>query len=201
MLARVDRVKRRATYEDLMQVPDHKVAEIIDGELIVSPRPASAQAYGASVIGGDIAGPFHRDPGDPAGPGGWWILLEPELHFGEDVLVPDWAGWRRDRMPAFPRAAFFTQAPDWVCEVISPSTARIDRSRKMQVYAREAVAHLWFVDPLEQTLEVYRLEQGRWVVIATHIENEVVRVEPFDAVELRLVRWWPPPVASPSSGP
>jgi len=184
--------KRRATYEDLMQVPDTKIAEIIDGELIVSRRPASPHAYAATVIGSDIVGPFHRNPGDPAGPGGWWILLEPELHFRDDVLVPDWAGWRRERLPVFPNTAAFTQAPDWICEVISPSTGRIDRSRKMRIYAREAVAHLWLVEPLQETLEIYRLESGRWIVVGTHAGRDTVHAEPFDAVELDLVRWWAP---------
>jgi Uma2 family endonuclease len=192
MLPAVPEPKRRATYEDLMQVPDTKVAEIIDGELIVSPRPASPHTHAASVLGVDVGGPFHRDPDDPAGPGGWWILLEPELHFGDDVLVPDWAGWRRSRMPVFPNAAFFTLAPDWACEVVSPSTGRIDRSRKMRIYAREGVAHLWLVDPLAHTLEVYRLDGGRWVVVGGHADEERVRAEPFDAVELALARWWPP---------
>jgi Uma2 family endonuclease len=184
--------RRRATYEDLMQVPDTKVAEIIDGELIVTPRPASPHARAATVIGVDVGGPFDRHRGDPAGPGGWWLLLEPELHFGEDVLVPDWAGWRRDRMRVLPDTPAFTQAPDWVCEVISPSTGRIDRSRKMRIYAREGVGHLWFVEPQLQTLEVYRLESGRWVVIGTHAGDDTVRAEPFDAVDLRLGRWWMP---------
>jgi Uma2 family endonuclease len=188
----VEKPRRRATYEDLMQVPDTKVAEIIDGELIVSPRPASPHAYAATVIGSDIVGPFHRGPGDPGGPGGWWLLLEPELHFGDDVLVPDWAGWRRERMPVFPNTPAFTLAPDWVCEVISPSTGRIDRSRKMRIYAREGVRHLWFVEPLLQTLEIYRLEDGRWLVVDAHAGDETVRAEPFDAVELRLERWWMP---------
>jgi Uma2 family endonuclease len=192
MLASVERPKRRATYEDLMEVPDTKVAEIIDGELIVSPRPASPHAHAATMIGVDIAGPFHRRPGDPAGPGGWWILLEPELHFSGDVLVPDWAGWRRERMPVFPNTPAFTQAPDWVCEVISPSTGRIDRSRKMRIYAREGVAHLWLVDAIARTLEIYRLEHGRWCVAATHADDAVVRAEPFAAVELALGRWWLP---------
>jgi Uma2 family endonuclease len=182
--------KRRATYEDLMEVPDTKVAEIIDGELIVSPRPASPHAYAATILGNAIA-PF-QDPANPAGLGGWWILIEPELHFADDVLVPDWAGWRRERMPALRNVPFFTLAPDWVCEVVSPSTGRIDRSRKMRIYAREGVAHLWFVDPLARTLEVYRLEGGRWTVVSTHGGDDAVRAEPFDAVELRLERWWLP---------
>jgi Uma2 family endonuclease len=188
----VEHPKRRATYEDLMQVPDTNVAEIIDGELIVSPRPGSPHAHAATVMGGDLVGAFHRGPDDPGGPGGWWILLEPELHFGDDVLVPDWAGWRRERMPVFPDTPAFTQAPDWVCEVISPSTGRIDRSRKMHVYARERVAYLWLVDPLIETLEIYRLDGDRWVVVDTYAAEDVVRAEPFDAVELRLGRWWMP---------
>ncbi len=192
MLREMAEPKRRATYEDLMQVPDTKVAEIIDGELIVSPRPASPHAYAATVFGAEIVRSFHGEPDDLSRPGGWWILLEPELHFGEDVLVPDWAGWRRSRMPVFPNTPYFTLVPDWVCEVISPSTGRIDRSRKMGIYVREGVAHLWFVDPLAQTLEVYRLESGRWVVAATHASDETVRVEPFEPVEMRLARWWPP---------
>ena len=192
MLHLVERPKRRATYEDLMQVPDTKVAEIIDGELVVSPRPASPHAYAASVLGMDVLGQFHRSAGDPGGVGGWWLLLEPELHLGEDVLVPDWGGWRRERMPVFPRTAAFVQAPDWACEVISPSTAVIDRSRKMRIYAREGVGHLWFVDPLLKTLEIYRLEGGRWVVVGTHTGDDVVRAEPFDAAELVLGRWWVP---------
>ena len=181
--------KRRATYEDLMQVPDHLVAEIIDGELITSPRPASPHARAYSVIGQDLS-PFDRRPGSPGGPGGWWVLDEPELHFGEDVLVPDLAAWRHERMPAIPRVAYFTLAPDWVCEVISPSTGRVDRSRKMGIYAREGVRHLWFVDPLARTLEVYRLEDGRWVVASTHGGDDRVRAEPFDAIEIGLERWW-----------
>jgi len=192
MLAFVPEPKRRATYEDLMQVPDTKVAEIIDGELVVSPRPASPHANAATVLGADLVGRFHRNAGDPAGPGGWWILIEPELHFAEDVVVPDWTAWRRERMPVLRNAPFFTIAPDWVCEVVSPSTGRIDRSRKMRIYAREGVEHLWFVDPIARTLEIYRLEAGRWVVVAVHGGDDVVRAEPFDAIEVRLDRWWLP---------
>lgn len=175
-----------------MQVPETKVAEIIDGELVVSPRPASPHANASSVIGADLTGPFHRNPGDPVGPGGWWLLDEPELHFGDDVLVPDLGGWRRERMPLLPNTPFFTLVPDWVCEVVSPSTGRIDRSRKMRIYAREDVAHLWLVDPLVRTLEIYHLEADRWVVVSAHGGDEMVRAEPFDAIELGLDRWWLP---------
>ena len=182
-------MKRRATYEDLMQVPDHLVAEIIDGELVTNRRPASPHARAESAIGQDLA-PFDRKPGSPNGPGGWWILDEPELHFGDDVLVPDLAGWRHERMPAIPSVAFFTLVPDWLCEVVSPRTGRIDRSRKMRIYAREGVRHLWLVDPLARTLEIYRLEDGRWIVAGTHGGDDVVRPEPFAAIEIGLDRWW-----------
>jgi Uma2 family endonuclease len=182
--------KRYATYEDLEQVSDTKVAELIDGDLIVSPRPASPHARSATVLGADLLGSFDGPPGSPERPGGWWLLFEPELHFGPDVLVPDIAGWRRERMPALPNVAAFTQAPDWVCEVVSPATGAVDRGRKMHVYARERVSHLWIVDPLQRTLEVYRLEGTRWVVAGTHGGTDPVAAEPFDAVTLDPARWW-----------
>lgn len=182
--------RRPARYDDILAVPDTKVAEIIDGELIVSPRPASPHAIAASVIGADLIGGFHRPPGNPPQPGGWWIIDEPELHFGDDVFVPDQAGWRRERMPSVPNVAAFTLAPDWACEVVSPSTGRIDRSRKMRIYAREGVAHLWLVEPLQRTIEVYRLGNGAWVVATVHGGDAPARLEPFDAIELDVGRWW-----------
>jgi len=184
--------RRRATYDDLVKVPDTMVAEIIDGELIVNPRPATPHALAGSLLGSDLIGAFHGPPGSGAKPGGWWILFEPELHFGDDVLVPDLAGWRRERLPVLPNVAAMTQAPDWVCEVISPSTGTIDRSRKMRIYARESVTHLWLVDPSIRTLEIYRLEGGRWIVASTHGGADVVRAEPFAVAELALDRWWLP---------
>ena len=180
-------VKRRATYDDVLQVPPHRVAEIVDGDLHVSPRPASRHALAASVLGSALGPPFHHGRG---GPGGWWILFEPELHFGEDVLVPDLAGWRRERMPEFPDTAAFTLAPDWVCEIVSSSTERLDRAKKMPVYARENVLHLWLVNPVARTLEVYRLAEGRWLLLATHEGAARVRPEPFHAVELDLGPLW-----------
>ena len=178
-----------------MQVPDHLVAEIIDGELVTTPRPASPHALAASAIGARLFDRFNGPPGGADAPGGWWILDEPELHLSADVLVPDLAGWRRERMPVLEDRPAFVVAPDWVCEVISPSTGRIDRSRKMGIYAREGVRHLWFVDPAPCTLEVYRLEEGRWVVASTHGGAEVVRAEPFEAVDVDLARWWREPGA------
>lgn len=181
---------RRATYQDLCKVPDIMVAELIDGELFTSPRPASPHALAGSVIGADLVGEFGRPPGDSGKPGGWWILFEPELHFGDDVLVPDQAGWRRERMPQLPNTAAFTLAPDWVLEVVSPSTGRLDRVRKMPLYAREGVRHLWLVDPLHRTLEVYRLHDGQWTVASTHGGVDPIRAEPFEAVTLSPGRWW-----------
>jgi len=189
MLGPVTTARRRATYDDLIAVPDNLVAEIIDGELVTSPRPASPHALAATRIGTDLGGPFDRPPGGGL-PGGWWLLFEPELRLGEDVIVPDFAGWRRDRMPVLPNVVGFTQPPDWMCEVVSPSTGAVDRGRKMRIYARERVAHLWMVDPLARTLEIYRLEDNRWVVAGTHAASEHVRPEPFDAVELDIGRWW-----------
>lgn len=184
--------KRRATYEDVVQVPDHMVAELIDGELFASPRPAARHARAGVVIVRTLE-PFDREPGGLDAPGGWWILPEPELHLRDDVLVPDLAGWRRERMPRIPDVAAFTLAPDWVCEVTSPGTGRLDRCPKMGVYAREGVCHLWLVDPLARTLETYRLESARWVVLENAGGEDVVRAEPFDALELQLERWWLPP--------
>jgi len=181
--------RRQATYEDLLKVPDIFIAEIVDGELITSPRPASSHARATSVIRVDID-PFDRRSGSPGGPGGWWILFEPELHLGADILVPDLAGWRRERMPVLENVAYFELSPDWVCEVVSPSTACIDRVRKMPIYARERVGYLWLVHPSLQTLEVYRLEGQQWVIASSHVGAEGARAEPFGAVELNMSRWW-----------
>ena len=191
---------RRAAYEDLIAVPDNLVAEIIDGELFTSPRPATPHARAASAIGSDLFGGFDGPPGGANRPGGWWILDEPELHLEEDVLVPDIAGWRIERMPAIPNVVGITLVPDWVCEVISPSTGRLDRTRKMPVYAREGVTHLWLVDPLARTLEVYRLEAGRWAVVGSHGGDEASRVEPFEAITLDMGRWWMPEAVGTTAG-
>lgn len=175
------------TYADLEALPDHVVGELIAGKLHVSPRPASPHTVAASVLGFELGGPFHRGRG---GPGGWLLLDEPELHLGQDVLVPDLAGWRRERMPRAPRAAAFTLAPDWVCEVLSPSTATLDRAGKLPVYAREGVRHVWLLDPEARMLEVFRLEGARYSLLVTHTGMARVRAEPFEALELELAALW-----------
>jgi Uma2 family endonuclease len=181
--------KRRATYADVEAVPDTKVAELIEGDLIVSPRPASPHARAASIMGATLISVFDGPPG--AGrPGGWWLLFEPELHFGENVLVPDMAGWRHERMAGVPNVAAFTLAPDWLCEVVSPSTGAIDRGRKMALYAHEGMRNMWIVDPITRTIEVYRLEEGRWVVVTAHGGDDRVQAEPFEALVLEPARWW-----------
>ena len=179
---------RPATYEDLVSVPDHLVAEIVDGELWTSPRPAPRHAVAHSVLLGELVQPFGQGRG---GPGGWWILLEPELHLGEHALVPDIAGWRRERMPRLPETAYFPLPPDWVCEVISPSTGVLDRAKKLRVYAEHGVAHTWIVDPILRTLEVLRRNSaGEWVVAAAYGGTVTVRAEPFGAIDLHLATLW-----------
>ena len=183
-----DPARKRATYDDLLAVPDHLVAEILDGELVTMPRPALRHASVSSSLGVDLGSPFQRGRG---GPGGWVFLDEPELHLGEDVLVPDLAGWRRERAPAI-EAAFATAPPDWLCEVLSESTRRTDRMCKLPIYARAGVGHVWLVDPAEQTLEAFRLHEGRWLLLETFGGDAVVRAEPFDAIELALAPLWDP---------
>lgn len=182
-----ERLERPATYEDLLQVPDHLVAEILDGELYTTPRPAPRHTAASSGLGGLLHGPFDRGRG---GPGGWRILDEPELHLGRDVVVPDLAGWRRERLPDLPETAFFAVAPDWTCEIVSPSTASVDRVKKLTIYAREGIRHAWIVDPLARTLEVLRLEGGRWVILMTAGGDSAVRAEPFESLELELAQLW-----------
>jgi Uma2 family endonuclease len=180
-------LKTGATYEDLCEVPDNFVAEMFDGELYASPRPALPHARATSVLGVELGSAFDRGRG---GPGGWVILDEPELHFGRDVLVPDLAGWRRTRLPAVPADAYMTLPPDWICEVLSASTETLDRGKKLRAYARERVAHAWLVDPLRQSLEVLALEAGKWAHLAMHEGRSSVRAPPFEAIELELGALW-----------
>ncbi|MCY1044281.1 Uma2 family endonuclease [Corallococcus sp. bb12-1] len=179
--------KKPATYADLEALPDHVVGEIVAGELYASPRPAMRHSAVSSRLGGELMNPFARGRG---GPGGWLLLDEPELHVGEDVLVPDLAGWRSERMPHVPDLAATSLAPDWVCEVLSPSTQKLDREAKLPVYAREGVLHVWLMDPRTLTLEVFGLSEGRYTLLLMHTGTAPVRAEPFDAMELDLPFIW-----------
>lgn len=183
--------KIRARLEDRYDYPESVNTEIIDGELFVQPRPASRHAAANSVLTMRLGPPFRFGEN---GPGGWVIIAEPELHFENgidvDVLIPDMGGWRRERMPELPHTAAFTLAPDWVCEVLSPSTARIDRKHKLGVYAREKVPFVWIVDPLVQTLEVFKLAAEGYVVHQVFTHDDGARAQPFDAIELALADLW-----------
>ncbi|HEU0033150.1 MAG TPA: Uma2 family endonuclease [Kofleriaceae bacterium] len=190
-----DPVKRPATYQDVIDAPSNMVAEIAGGELRLSPRPGAPHTAAASVLGQLLGPPFQFGSG---GPGGWLILDEPELHLDEDILVPDLAGWRRHRMPHVPAGAAFTIAPDWVCEVLSPSTAINDRSEKLPIYARAGIEHAWLVDPRYRTVEVFRRQGSQWLLLCAVTGDVRVRAEPFDAIELDLSHLWaysalPPP--------
>jgi Uma2 family endonuclease len=179
--------RKLATYDDVLAAPANLVAELIHGVLHTHPRPRSSHARATSVLGSELGSPFDRGRG---GPGGWLILDEPELHLGEDVLVPDLAGWRRERMPEMPDTAAFELAPDWICEALSPSTEAIDRTEKLPIYARAGVRHVWLVNPTIRTLEVLRAEAGAWLLVGTFHDDARVRAEPFDAIELELGALW-----------
>ena len=181
-------VTGRATYQDVLDAPPHRVAEIIEGTLYTNPRPAAPHALASSVLGRRVGSAYHDKIG---GPGGWWIIFEPELHLGQDILVPDLAGWRRERMPEYPDTAYFSLAPDWVCEVLSPSTRRLDLRGKRPIYTREGVPHLWLVDPADRALEAFALRGGEWVLIASAKDDEPVCIRPFDAVTFSLGDLWP----------
>lgn len=180
--------KKIATYDDVLAAPAHKVAELVAGELHLQPRPAARHALAGSALGAALFSDFHGS-GDGAR-GGWVILYEPELHLSHDVLVPDLGGWRRERMPEMPDVAFFELGPDFCCEVLSPSTARFDRATKLPLYAAHGVSHLWLVDPLAETLEVYALDGATYRLLVTHAQDEVIEAPPFESMRIDLARLW-----------
>jgi Uma2 family endonuclease len=184
---------RDKLYEEYLRVPAHQHAEIVNGELYVMLRPAPRHADAASMLGGELVGPFRRGRG---GPGGWWIIDEPELHLvPKEPVIPDLAGWRVERMPQVPDTAYFTLAPDWVCEVLSRSTEKLDRDEKLPYYAEHGVRHAWLLDLIEQRLEVYALDTdtNRWREARVYQGDAAVRAAPFDAIELDLSALWSPP--------
>lgn len=180
--------KRRATYADLEKVPPHLVAEIIDGELVTHPRPSPRHAATTSSLAGELTGPFQKGRG---GPGGWIFMDEPELHLGSQVVVPDIAGWRRERLQVLPDASYVETPPDWVCEVLSASTQRRDRTSKRRIYAEAGVGHLWLIDPRVQVMEAFALTDGQWLLCGTWSSDDTVAAPPFEAVSISLADLWP----------
>jgi len=182
-----DPAHRRATYEDVLGSPPHVVAEVLFGTLYQSPRPSVPHALAASAVGEELGPPFKRGRG---GPGGWMILDEPEIHLGEHIVVPDLGGWRRERLPEAPEAAYLELAPDWVCEVLSPSTRALDRGAKLKVYAEHRVGFAWFVEPLEKLVEVLELDGPTYRIVQTVEGDAGARLRPFDAIEFPLGVLW-----------
>jgi Uma2 family endonuclease len=188
---------RRTTYADLEAVPETMVAEIIDGNLETHPRPRPPHVTIAAELASSLVPPFRRGRG---GPGGWIFMVEPELHLGPHVVVPDLAGWRRERMPAEVETAWIETSPDWVCEILSPSTARVDRGAKRRIYAAAQVSYLWLLDPDNRQLECFSLTAGQWLLAATIQAGETVEAPPFEAAPFPLSDLFPfDEPSSPSS--
>jgi Uma2 family endonuclease len=183
--------RKRATYEDVLRAPENMIAEVLDGELYLMPRPRRSHLRSASGLGSILFGAFQVGA---SGPGGWTILYEPELHLGlePDILVPDLGGWRAGRLVDADDVdePFITVVPDWACEILSPGTFRKDRMKKMPIYAREKVGHVWLVDPREKTVEVFRHDGAGYRLVGTYGGDDAVRAEPFDAIEIPPAFLW-----------
>ena len=179
--------QRPATYADIEALPDNMVGQILFGMLHAHPRPAPRHARSATGLTSEIYGPFDRGRG---GPGGWIILIEPEIHLGPHVVVPDIAGWRRTRLPKLPDKAYFEISPDWACEVLSPSTIRIDRTDKLAIYAEFGVSHVWLVDPDLRILEAFALTDGKWMLLTTLKDSDAVAIARFEEHQFSLDNLW-----------
>jgi len=187
MNRQVPTVRTPATYQDVLDAPEGMVAELVGGSLHLQPRPASRHARASLKLGARLDDPFDNGVG---GPGGWFFAIEPELHVGDDVLVPDLAGWRRERMQAFPDTPAIDIVPDWVCEILSPSTRRFDLVDKRALYGRWGVSYLWLLDPRDEVLEAFTLRDGSWLLLGTAAGDGEVRLPPFDAIGFPLSALW-----------
>ena len=182
-------VWEHVTYQDVLDAPEHKVAELIHGKLYLMSRPAGPHIYAVSRLSGLLVSSFMPDID---GPDSWQIYHEPELHLIKDikVMVPDLAGWKLETMAKPPQDHKFTVMPDWICEVLSPSTRKKDLDLKAPEYAEVGVEHLWMVDPAAQTLQAFELQAGEWAQIADLKNNDTVCVSPFDATTFSLENIW-----------
>lgn len=178
--------RRAATYDDLLALPEDVRAELVAGEIVASPAPRPRHSKPQGALRSFVGGPFDDDDGR-GGPGGWWIFVEVDVRFGEHVLRPDLAGWRRERLVE-PDVRPIEVVPDWVCEITSESNAAHDRVTKRRIYAEHGLRHFWLVDPDARTLEALTLEGGRWVDAGSFDDTARARVAPFEAVELEISR-------------
>lgn len=174
-------------YSDLCNLPENVVGQILNGELIVSPRPGPKHSRASTKLGGKLGEPFDSGKG---GPGGWWLFDEPEVHIEGHAFVPDLAGWKKENLPSLPETAHFSLSPDWVCEVVSPSSSRHDRVTKMNLYAQFKIPFYWLIDPALKTLEVFELSSSRWVLNSSYQGDDKVSAQPFDAIEFDLGDLW-----------
>lgn len=180
--------KRKVTYADLEAVPPHLVAEILYGALVTHPRPTPRHATAHLSLGNELANPYQKGSG---GPGGWIFMTVPELHFGDHVVVPDLAGWKRERLTPFPETAWIETPPDWVCEILSDATEKYDRNEKRRIYGETGVPFLWLLDPRAKVLECFQLTAGNWLLVRTFTGNEAVNAPPFTATTFAMGQLWP----------
>ncbi len=179
--------EREATYQDVLDAPPSMVAQLIHGKLYTMPRPAPPHVHAQFLLANEIHSHFWFGGGSV---GGWRIYNEPEVHFGKDVLVPDIAGWRYERMTALPKTAYFPISPDWVCEVLSESTKRFDLGEKRDIYAEHGVGYLWLVDPIVRQLDAFSLRNAEWELIDTLVGDTDACLPPFEEVTFNLGPIW-----------
>ena len=189
-------IKIPATYADIEALPPHVRGEILFGTLRIQPRPASPHIGAASGLGMMLGGPFQMGRG---GPGGWIIYDEPELHLGPHVVVPNLAGWHRERLAGKLGASWIDVAPDWICEVLSDSTRGFDKRDKMRIYATYQVTYLWHLDPVSRVLEVYTLQGKDWLLVGTFVGLDMVAAPPFESNPFLLNELWPLEALQPES--
>lgn len=180
--------RKKAIYENLNAIPENATGEIIDGELIVTPRPSRNHVFAATALGGELTPPYQFARG--GGPGGWIILIEPEIKLDEDILVPDLAAWRKERFPTSEEHNWISVVPDWVCEILSPYSLRTDKIKKMPLYARSGVRFLWLIDPAAKTVDTFRLVSSSWLLIGIYAENDKMTIEPFPETVIDLSNLW-----------